>query len=173
MLEVAFLNNSESFITNILFRLGLLSNMYKTWSEIYQTNMLRVDQHIDSILYHLKKFVSLIDYIVQVFLYISHYNFLKENTQYRALRRELKKSISWEIVKGGILSLKGVPFDYYSGNVLEAEIKSGGLFSPAFPSRYKKTDHTICESISSKTDIGDKIGNDNLALRELERELCK
>ena len=66
-LEIALLNNSESFITNILFRLGLLSNVYKTWSEIYQNNMLRVDQHIDSILYHIRKFVSLIDYIAQVF----------------------------------------------------------------------------------------------------------
>ena len=96
------------------------------------------------------------------------------------MKRELKKSISWEIVKGGILSLKGELINCQPNNKLDSEIRSGNLFWPPLASRYRKTDESITESISSKSEVGDKISNEkilgnleNSALRELERELCK
>ena len=66
--EIVFFHCDENLLTDILFKLGFVSNLYKVWSEIFQNNMLRKDNHIDSVLYHLKKIVYLIDFTEQVLI---------------------------------------------------------------------------------------------------------
>lgn len=65
-MEITLLHNNESYLLDILIKLGFIGGMYKVWSEISQNGMLRKDLHIDSILCYMKKLVNLINFIVQV-----------------------------------------------------------------------------------------------------------
>lgn len=55
------LHSNEKLIISILFKLNVLSNMYKAWYEICQNNVFLKDEHIDSMRLYIKKLTQLIE----------------------------------------------------------------------------------------------------------------
>jgi len=87
--QIALSLKDENFMLSFFFKLGFLPSLYKIWSEIYQNGVFREDQDIISIHFYLKKFTQLINSI--------------ETDQFTTLKRELKRSRSWEILKCNLL----------------------------------------------------------------------
>ncbi len=61
ILKTTFEHTNEKVVLNLLLKLNIISNMYKTWYEICQNNVFIKDYHIDSMLFHLKQIVILIE----------------------------------------------------------------------------------------------------------------
>jgi len=61
IIKTTFENTNERVVLTLLLKLNILSNMHKTWYEICQNNVFLKDNQIDSMLYHLKQLVILIE----------------------------------------------------------------------------------------------------------------
>lgn len=86
--QTALLRKDENFMLSFFFKLGFIPSLYKIWSEIYQNGVFRQDLDISSIYLYLKKITHLIDSIETTI-----------TDQSNILKRELKRSRIWEILK--------------------------------------------------------------------------
>jgi len=90
--HTALLRKDENFMLSFFFKLGFIPSLYKIWSEIYQNGVFRQDLDISSIYLYLKKITHLINSLETMIL-----------DQSNILKRELKRSRSWEILKCNLL----------------------------------------------------------------------
>lgn len=65
-MQNTLLYTNEKTVLTILFKLNLLSSLYKIWNEIYQNGVLLKEKHVESMYYYLKRFTELIDQISKV-----------------------------------------------------------------------------------------------------------
>jgi hypothetical protein len=91
LIQIVLLHTNEKLILTLLLKLNILSNMYKTWFDICQNSVFIKDQHIESMLYHLKKLVKAIDYTCI------------NKEQYTTLRSQLNVNRSWLELKDKLL----------------------------------------------------------------------
>jgi hypothetical protein len=87
ILEKVFTVGTEKILITILFKLNLLANMVKIYSEICINNVFLKEKHIDSVVYYLKNIMKLVRKVS------------KEKAKFPKLYEQLTASQSWKDLK--------------------------------------------------------------------------